>query len=428
VVAVGLAAVVVTPLGAVSAARSNPAAAYKPIYQYAQYVGTGSGKANPKLSPINVGVVNEQGGSLDIAPQWTIGAQIAEKFINDQTGGIDGHPLTLTTCFIPDQVANATQCGQQMANTSSISTVSVGAEAVGNQALESAILQSKKPIIFGVAISPVDTTYKYGYILYGDGTHVEAPLATFAKKYLHVKSVSIVWPNQPGESVGVDIIVDALEFEGISKSNIHSVSYDPSQTDLTAPIEAADVGKTSLFIADAPGGPPCADMNLALKQLKIKTTVMANVPCDSTQVATADGGSLPVGWYYASANPLPGDSADPSLAAFKKIATTYGEAQYAADAWVADSFGQMITIAKFDTEILKSGKTITPATVNAVAKAFKGPVAQGAPNLNCGGFAGAPAVCNDEVSFFQNTAPNVFKAIVRFLGPPAGFKIPAGLQ
>jgi Periplasmic binding protein len=313
-----------------------------------------------------------------------------------------------------------------MANSKSISTISVGAVAVGNQAMESAILPTKKPIIFGVAISPVDTTYKYGYILYGDGTHVEAPLATFAKQYLHVKSVSIVWPNQPGSSVGVDIIVDALKAEGIT--DVHSVSYDPSSTDLTAPIEAADVGKTGLFIADAPGGPPCADMNLALKQLKIHTTVLANVPCDSTQVATADGGTLPVGWYYASANPLPGDSSDPSLPAFKTIATKYGEAQWAADAWVSDSFGQIITIAKFDTAILKAGKQITPATVNAAAKAFKGPVAQGAPNLNCGGFAGAPAVCNDSVSFFQNTAPNVFKAIVRFLGPPAGFQIPAALQ
>ena len=222
--------------------------------------------------------------------------------------------------------------------------------------------------------------------------------------------------------------MDALEAEGISQANIHSVSYDPSATDLTAPIEAAEVGKTDLFIADAPGGPPCADMNLALKQLRITTTVLANVPCDSTEVATADGGTLPVGWYYASANPLPGDASDPSLSAFKAVATKYGEAQWAADAWVADSFGQILTIAKFDTQILKSGKQITPATVNAAARAFKGPVVQGAPNLNCGGFAGAPAVCNDEVSFFQNTSPGVFKAIVRFLGPPPGFKIPPNLQ
>jgi hypothetical protein len=44
-----------------------------------------------------------------------------------------------------------------------------------------------------------------------------------------------------------------------------------------------------------------------VKQLGIKTTVLANVPCDSTQVATGDGGQLPEGWYYARANPRPGE-------------------------------------------------------------------------------------------------------------------------
>jgi hypothetical protein len=52
----------------------------------------------------------------------------------------------------------------------------------------------------------------------------------------------------------------------------------------------------------------------------------------------------------------------------------------------------------------------------------------GAPTLVCGSFSQAPAVCNDEVSFFRNTSPGVFKAIARWIGPPTGFAIPAGLQ
>ncbi|MBO0887073.1 MAG: amino acid ABC transporter substrate-binding protein, partial [Acidimicrobiales bacterium] len=214
----------------------SAASGYHPVYQYAQYVG-GHGKANSKLSPIEVGVINQQGGSTDIAPQWTIGATLAEKFINKQAGGIDGHPLKLVQCFIPDQVSSAAQCGQQMANNNNIAAISVGAVAIGNQAMEQALTPTKKVLVFGVSVSPVDTTYDNGYILYGDGTHVEAPLATFAKKYLKAKSVSIVWPNLPGFSVGVDIIVDALKYQGINK--VYSVSYDPSQTDLTTPLEAA---------------------------------------------------------------------------------------------------------------------------------------------------------------------------------------------
>ncbi|MBO0894417.1 MAG: ABC transporter substrate-binding protein, partial [Acidimicrobiales bacterium] len=201
---------VVLLLGGVSAVPAAAAGGgYHPVYQFANYVG-GTGKANPKLSPVEVGVINQQGGSNDIAPQWTVGTQLAEKFINKQTGGIDGHPLKLVTCFIPDQVSNAAQCGQQMANNNSIAAMADGPVAIGNQALEQALAPTKKVMVFGVAVSPVDTTYDQGYILYGDGTHVEAPIATFVKDYLKVHSVSIVWPNIPGSSVPVDIIVDAL--------------------------------------------------------------------------------------------------------------------------------------------------------------------------------------------------------------------------
>jgi branched-chain amino acid transport system substrate-binding protein len=408
-------------LGALEAsAPSALAAPYRPVTNYAAYVG-GHGKANPKLSPIVVGVVNEQGGTEAVAPEWTTGAQIAVKYINQHAGGIDGHPLQIKTCFIPDTVSSAAQCGQEFANNKAISAISAGAIFIGNQAMESALLPTKKPIIFGVSLSPVDTKYPYGYILYGDVAHVQAPIATFVVKYLHAKSVSISYPNIPAEQTAASIVKQALNFAGVK--NVYSVGFDPSETDLTAPFEAAHVGSTSVLLALNSGGPACSDTYLTLKQLGIHTKVLANVPCVTPAIAKADGGQLPPGWYYASANPLPGDKSDPSIAAFQAVATEYGQAPLGADAWTADSFGQMVTIARFYTQILKAHRTITPATVNAQARAFKGPVVQGAPNLNCGGYKGAPAVCNDKVSFFQNIAPGVMKPIVYYLGPPKGFTV-----
>jgi branched-chain amino acid transport system substrate-binding protein len=40
-------------------------------------------------------VVNQQGGQVDIAPEWTDGTRLAEQFINNEAGGIDGHPVGL---------------------------------------------------------------------------------------------------------------------------------------------------------------------------------------------------------------------------------------------------------------------------------------------------------------------------------------------
>jgi branched-chain amino acid transport system substrate-binding protein len=370
-------------------------------------------------------VINQQGGSADIAPEWTDGAIIAQDYINKDAGGIDGHPVKIVTCFIPDVVANAASCGQQMANNPAIQAVSVGAVAIGNQAMESALAPTGKVLVFGVSVSPIDTTYKTGYILFGDATHVEAPLATFIKQYLHSKSVAIIYPDLPGSNVDAEITEDALKYEGVP---VKVVGFDPTDTNLTGPLIASGAATAGLVINDSPSPVICSDIYKAIKQLNISTPVLANVPCDSTVTAQGDGGALPIGWYYASANPLPGDPDDPSIAAFKTIADQFHYGTYAADAWVADSFAQMLTIAKWDDQLLVAGKKITSSSLNSIAKTFKGPVPQGAPSLVCGSFTQAPAVCNDRDSFFQNTSPGVFKAIARWIGPPSGFQIPPGLQ
>ncbi len=404
-----------------SAALGN----YHPVTDYSAFIGGHAGAANSKLSTIEVGVINQQGGSSDIAPEWTDGAIIAQDYINKDAGGIDGHPVKIVTCFIPDVVANAASCGQEMANNSAIQAVSVGAVAIGNQAMESALAPTGKVLVFGVSVSPIDTTYKDGYILFGDATHVEAPLATFIKQYLHSKSVAIVYPDLPGSNVDAEITEDALKYEHIP---VKVVGFDPTDTNLTGPLIASGAATAGLVINDSPSPVICSDIYKAIKQLNITTPVLANVPCDSTVTAQGDGGQLPTGWYYASANPLPGDPDDPSIAAFKAVADQFKYATYAADAWVADSFAQMLTIAKWDDELLVAHKAITASGLNTIAKTFKGPVPQGAPSLVCGSFKQAPAVCNDRDSFFQNTSPGVFKAIARWIGPPNGFVIPAGLQ
>jgi branched-chain amino acid transport system substrate-binding protein len=397
---------------------------YHPVSDYAAYVG-GSGKADNSKSTIEIGVVNQQGGTADIAPEWTNGTTLAQDFINNQAGGIDGHPVKLVTCTIPDTTSAAQQCGEEFANNSAIQSVAMGAVVIGNQPLEQAMAPTSKALVMGVTILPVDSTYKDGYILYGDATRVEAPIGTFIHQYLpNVKSVSIIYANVPGSDVPNKVIASTLQFYGIS---VKLTAFDPSSSNITAPVIASGAATADLVIDGAGNPVQCSAVYKALKQLNITTPVLANVPCDSAVTAQGDGGALPVGWYYASANPLPGDPADPSLAAFKAVADKYGDPTGASDAWVADAFGQVLTIAKVYNQILKSGGKLSVATVNAGLKGLKGAIPQGPPQLQCGAIKSAPAICNQEDQFFQNTSAGVFKAIARWIGPPPGWSPPAGL-
>ena len=398
------------------------ASGYKSVSTYPGYVG-GHGKANSKLSPITIGVVNQQTAPDAPAPAWETGVKVGVTYVNQHTGGIDGHPLKAVYCTIPTTVGAATKCGQEFADNSSISAVLVGAVDDGNQPLETALQPSKKPQFFAVSLSTVDEHDPYGFILYNTATQVEAPMASVAAN-LHMKSISLVYPSDiPGNVYQAGVVYDALKYVGIK--SIYKVGFTSADTNFSEPFEAAHVGHTTLLILVNSGGPACSDTYLTLKSLGVATTqkVLVNVPCDTPTVEKADGGKLPHDWYYLTANPLPG-SGTPAITSMVKAFTPYGKAAVAYDAWSADAFGQVVTVAKLDTEILKAHGKVDPATVFAKARAFKGPVVQGAPHLDCGGFSGTPATCNDLDRFFQNTAPTVMKPLGTWIGPPKGFKAP----
>jgi branched-chain amino acid transport system substrate-binding protein len=95
------------------------------VTNYLTYVDGKAGKANASLPPVTIGWVNQQGGQQVIGALATNGAQLAVKYINDQLGGIDGHPLVLSTCFITSAEEEGTTCAQKFLANKSISVVAV---------------------------------------------------------------------------------------------------------------------------------------------------------------------------------------------------------------------------------------------------------------------------------------------------------------
>lgn len=395
---------------------------YQSVYKYATYVG-GHGKANSKLSPVVIGVVNQRTGSNSPVPKWTTGVKVAVKYVNQHTGGIDGHPLKVEYCAVPTTVGAAAKCGEEFANNDKIDSVNVGVLSIGTTALVDAISPTKKPIFAGLALTTVLPKVTGAFVLDGTAWSVNVPIATLGRKILHVKKVSMIYgENTPIGSLIAKLVTSAFKFEGIK--TVDTAGYTTHTPNLLEPIEAAHVATSTLFIAESAGGATCADTYQALKTLGIATKVktLVSVTCDTPTVAAADGGTLPKDWYYLSANPLPG-SPTKAVSAAKRVFSEYGDAAGGETAWQTDAFGQILTNAKFDTEILKKGKKITPATVAATAKAFKGPMANGPRTESCGSVKGFPALCGSEVNIFENTAKGVMKPIAYGLGLPKGFTV-----
>ena len=94
----------------------------------------------------------------------------------------------------------------------------------------------------------------------------------------------------------------------------------------------------------------------------------------------------------------------------------YGATDDAPDPWNIVAFAQMLTTVRFLNQV--GYDHITPDAVLAKAKAFTGPVALGAPELKCGKYPAAPAVCNDRAQFFQYGGKGSFTKVAAWLKTP----------
>jgi branched-chain amino acid transport system substrate-binding protein len=366
------------------------------VTNYLSYVGGKAGPANNSLPPVYIGYVNQQGGPTAVGLLATAGAQMAVNYANAELGGVDGHPIKLVTCFIASAEEEGTVCAQKFLANKQIDVVDMGGVAIGIQSFYHT-LGTAKPVIDGVAATPIDSSQNNVVILFGDVTHVLAPIGTYARDVLHAKTAALVYPSDnAGIAEAAGAVKTGLQTAGLT---VKAVGYPESQTDLTSVLTAAGAQTADVVIpyTDAAG---CVNLAKSLTQLGItnpKKIVSAPL-CLNGQVAAGLGGEYPK-WTYLIASSLYGDMTDPGMPAYMAVAKKYSTPADAPDPWNIVDFGQLLTTIKVMNEV--GYANLSPSAILAKAKAFTGPQALGAPALSCGKYPSAPAVCNDRAQFFE---------------------------
>lgn len=377
------------------------------VTDYAAYVG-GSGKADPSKPPVYIGWVNQQGGQEVIGAAATDGAEFAVKAINDLYGGIDGRPVKLKTCFIKSAEEEGTTCAQKLGNDPDVKVIDMGGVATGIQSFYSSI---DKPVITGVAATPVDGAQKWATVLFGDSSHVLGPMGTYARDVLKAQSSAQIYPNTSGVREGAQAIQQAMKNAGVPNK---SVAYSQGQTDLVGPLTAAGAQSADMVIpySDASG---CVNQAKALKQLGITDSkkIVSAPLCLNPDVAAGLGGDFPL-WTYSIASSLYGDPTDKSMAVYMKLADQY-KIKAAPDPWVIVSFGVVMSTAKILNQV---GPDASSDEILKAARDFKGPVVLGAPELQCGKYSDAPAICNDRAQFFTYAGKGKFDKAAGWLAQP----------
>ena len=384
------------------------------VTNYLTYTGGKSGPANTSLTPVTIGFVNQQGGAPVIGQHATDGAEMAVKYINAQLGGVDGHPIVLDTCFIASAEEEGTGCAQKFLANKNVHVAAMGAAVIGVQSFYST-LGGAIPVVGGVAALGIDGAQKNTAVLFGDATSVLGPMGTYGKDVLHAKTAVILYPDTASATPGALATEAGLKAAGIS---VKMGPYPENTTDLTGVLASTGAASADMVIP-AVAAPDCVNIQKALTQQGITDPkkIVAAPLCLNGQVAAALGGDFPK-WTYLIASSLFGDTTDPGMIEYMKLAQTYSTPANAPDPWNIVDFGQMMTIDKVLNQV--GYANLTPAAILSAVKAFKGPQALGAPQLECGYDPSAPGVCNNRSQFFEYAGHNKWIKTAGWTQPPAG--------
>ncbi|HEY7381624.1 MAG TPA: ABC transporter substrate-binding protein [Gaiella sp.] len=402
-----VAALMLALAAAVAATAATPRSA---VLDYQAYVG-GKGKARSNLSPVVLGWINGQGGPPNFNfPQVTDVARAAVRMVNAELGGVHGHPIRLNECFIAEAEEEGVRCGQQMANDRNMKAILFGAVVVGNQSIY-ATVKGTKPIIGGVAVSGADPTARNAFFLNGSQTSVLGPFGTYTRRFLpNVRTVAIVYPNQPGADTAAFALRRAMQQVG---KQVTMIATPQLATDLLGPATQAS---SADMIIPALGFTDCVPFARALDQIRYTKPVLSTPLCLFIPRAAYANGDLPL-WTYGIAQTLVNLSSPQSKLYLKKGLQYKTTVANMLNVFAELAWEELLATVKVMNTIPFS--KLTPATVSAGLKAFKGPLILAAPEIGCGKVSpGEPAVCGNQTQFYNYTGKGKWKVSSGWLKPP----------
>jgi branched-chain amino acid transport system substrate-binding protein len=375
------------------------------VTDFQQYVG-GSGKANMSLSPVTIGWVNEQGGPpSETFPQATLAAEATVKMINDELGGVHGHPVQLSTCFNAAVEAQGTTCGEQMLNNKGVEVIAEGIDAVGNASMYG-VLNGAISTLIGVSADPADDTGKNAFELEGSGASATVAFGPFLRKqYPNAKTIAIAYQNLPGAAPISEAIRNSAQKSGFT---VTMIPYSSTATDLIGP--ATEMEQADIAIPDC-GFVDCPLMAKAISEIN-GTKPAISVPLWTDLPGAAyPGGDLPK-WIAGEATANLAYTADPGVAAYFKAIEGYGLSfANAINPFAGVAFGNLLLADKMMNEIPFA--SLSRSAVTAKLKSYVGPIPLGPTQINCTGtlYPADTNSCSDYDQFFAYSGHGQWKEL-----------------
>jgi ABC-type branched-subunit amino acid transport system substrate-binding protein len=174
-----------------------------------------SGPADDALEPVKIGMINQENdpvfGSFG---EYRQGLEGAVAYINEQRGGIDGHPLEVVPCTYAD-AAGATECAQQLATNDELVLITGGVN-IYFFAFDYYATIGDKPMIGGTPLFGPDYQAQNARYFFGGSLSVFAGMARFVAEGLGATKVVTMENDNPAAASAADLgLLPILEAAGV---------------------------------------------------------------------------------------------------------------------------------------------------------------------------------------------------------------------
>ena len=339
-------------------------------------------------SPITLGMVNQENTAAGSFPELSQAVQAAIEFVNEELGGVDGHPLELEVCNTNFSTEGSTACAQQFVE-AGVPAVLGGIDVFGT-AVET-LADNGIPYIGGIPISTPSVRSENSFQWSGGSWGAAVAFADHAIRELEAEKVAIVYGEFGSITESAQYAEKVLKDAGVA---VQMVPYPILATDISSPLSAAvsgDPDAVMVMAADTGCKPAFQGMEASGSDAQVfymgacaAPTILADV-----DTSASDGGIFNV------EGPIDRETPGPDFTLYGSVIDRYGDGLDPVGAGTV-SFRSFMNLYAVLREI--GADDLTPeAIIDSLSAKVAEPSFMG-HDYTCDGeqFDGLPAMCSPQ--------------------------------
>lgn len=276
--------------------------------------------------PIKIGMINTETGPANTFPELTRGTEAGVKWINEELGGVDGHPIELHTCDVQFSATGSKSCGQQMVDAGVVAVldgIDIFDDAV--QVLE----DNGIPLVGGIPVGFATVNSPISFQFSGGSWAGDLSLAYHITEKLHAKRVSIMYSDFGPITDGAEWAKRALMRGGVAEADVNMVPMPIVSEDILTPLTAANETDPDAIIVLVTGS-GCSAAFQAAKDIGVTAQLYFSGGCLDAAVIKEVGMDSLEGDIFNIENVLKGSPPDVTL--YTSVVERYGRNVEAASA------------------------------------------------------------------------------------------------